>query len=637
MSGIWQYCYSFSKLDQVNNVHNFKLNNAKGIFAQPLTKILDLTLLSFILFIAASTILLMIGLLLSSKFSVIASLIFLSAILIGASIVYAAIKSSIFTKLKGNQYCLWGILILSLSGAILSISINRPDIDDSIYVPKAVFYTENPKALIDKSVTWIAVPDNLPTTGVFPYYELSQAAFSLILEKKYLDFYHIIFPGIVGFLICLSMFLLIRIFEHKQSAALLSVLFFILLLMSLGETHRTFGNLSFARAFQGKFMFLSVGVTSWVYFSLRYFLMRDLLSWIALIALGIGMAGATTTAMVFLPFLSIAIIASYYFNESRTVLSISDLKLATTYFASLIPLVAMAIDFRSYAINHIGAGSSINAGFPKSFSEQMRLLINPDYPLMPTIFILTLVFVIFFSRYRKFFISWVAIIIVFLLNPLVSDFVIKNITTENIYWRLFYLLPFPLVACVAFSILVQANQVSKTIAVFLMALLIQAAFWGPTSVVRPGNRATIDFHGYKIGSRDPFAVSQKIIDTIAYGSMFSPIELSNNILLLSSRYPQFYMREDYLGFMLGSVGHSQEFKKRAKTYSYLYNEDISDDGKLSFLNIIKDKNKPNHIVVRSKSINYKVILQMLRQEGYEARFFIDDRYEIFSVTKDRKS
>lgn len=618
-------------------MHNFKLDQAKSIFAQPLTKILELILLSFILFIASSTILLMIGLQLSSKFSVIASLIFLSAILIGVSIGYAAIKFSIFTKLKrGNQYCLWGILLLSLFGAILSISINRPDIDDSIYVPKAVFYTENPDAVIDQSVTWIAVPDKLPISGVFPYYELSQAAFSSIFGRNYLDFYHIIFPGIVGFLICLSMFLLIRIFEEKQSATLLSVFFFILLLMSLGETHRTFGNLSFARSFQGKFMFLSVGVTSWVYFSLRYFLMRDLLSWIALLALGIGMAGATTTAMVFLPFLSIIIIVSYYFNESRMPLSISDRKLTTTYFAALIPLVAKAIDFRSYAINHIGSGSAVNAAFPKNFGEQMRLLINPDYPLMPTVFVLALVFVILFSRYRKFFISWVAIIVVFFLNPLVSDFVIKNITTENIYWRLFYLLPFPLVACVTFSVLVQANWVSKTIAVFIMVLLVSAAFWGPTSVVRPDNRATLDFHGYKIGSRD-LAASQEIVDKIAYGSMFSPLELSSNILLLSSRYPQFHIREDYLGFILNAVGYSQELKKREKTYSYLYNQDISDDGKSSFLNIIEAPNKPNHIVIRTKSINYKGILRMLHNEGYESQLFIDDRYEIFSVTKDKKS
>jgi hypothetical protein len=527
-------------------------------------------------------------------------------------------------------------VLISLLGAMLSIFINRPDLDDSIYVPKAVFYTENPGALIDKSVTWIAVPDNLPISGVFPYYELSQAVFSLIFKRSYLDFYHIIFPGIVGFLICLSMFLLIRIFEENQSSALLSVLFFIVLSMSLGETHRTFGNLSFARAFQGKFMFLSMGVTSWVYFSLRFFLMRDLLSWIALIAIGIGMAGATTTAMVFLPFLAITIITSYYLNESRTGFSGLNLKLVTSYAATLIPLVAMAMDFRSYAIHHIGMGSSINAGFPKSFGEQMQLLINPDFPLMPIVCILALIFVIFFSKHRFFFISWITIVFVFFLNPFVSDFVIKNITTENIYWRLFYLLPFPLVACIAFAVLVQVNWFSKAIAFFIMALLIPAAIWGPTSVVRPENRATIDFPGYKIGSSDLVA-SQNIVDKIAYGSMFSPIELSSNILLLSSHYPQFHMREDYLGLMLCSIGHSQEFKKRAKTYSYLYNDDISDDGKSSFLNIIEGKNKPNHIVLRTNSVNYKIVIQILRQEGYESPLFIDNKYKIFSNTKNRKS
>lgn len=292
----------------------------------------------------------------------------------------------------------------------------------------------------------------------------------------------------------------------------------------------------------------------------------------------------------------------------------------------------MTFKFHSYAIKNLAAGSSINAGFPKSFSGQMGLLINSDYPLTMIVFIFSMAIVIFFSGYRKFFIFWAAIIIALLLNPIVSDFVMKNITTENIYWRLFYLLPFPLVPLVAFSILIKSNWVSRAFALLLFTLLVPAAIWGPTSILRHENRQPFDNIGYKIASKD-LSISKNILDKIPYGSMFAPLAISNIILLLSSHYPQFYVTETYLKLILNSVGHSQEFNERVNAYAYLYKEDLSDSRKISFVNIINSEKRPIHVIAPIKSINRKDLIDILVQAGYKSDFSIDDQYEIFSHTK----
>jgi len=580
-------------------LNNSTFLSVRTVLAQPTTRVAESLLISFITFIAISTLFLMIGLYFKAKFLLIAWIILLIAILASVSIVSVAIFKSIeLNKWKRTDvYSLSGVLIVSLCGAILSTSINRPDVDDSIYAPNAVFYTENPGAPIEKSVNWIASPDKTPSEGLLQYYELSQAVFSSILGINYLDVYHIIFPGVVGFFICMSMLLLLIMFGHNHSTALISMLFFILLLLALGETHRTYGNISFARAFHGKFMFLTVGVTSWVYFSLRFFLMRDWISWIVLLALGVGMAGTTSTAMPLLPLLSIVIVVSYYINEGKLNFSVPDMKLALMYFASLIPLVIMAIDFRIYALQNIGFGSSGNSGFPPSFYGQFRLLTNSDYPLTLVTFISAFVVVILLSGYRKFFISWVFIVFIFLLNPIVSNFVMENITTENIYWRLFYILPFPLMVCVAFSILINGRMRSKAIAFFLFLAFIPLAFWGPTSVLRPGNSSTFEFPPrHKIGA-DNLTASREIIDLIPSGTMFAPLELSSQILIMSSHYPQFHMRNDFLQRILVSIGHINEFHKRSNAYEYLYGESNTHVIKMSSYVI-------NHLIA-STSLTYR--------------------------------
>jgi hypothetical protein len=592
-------------------------------------ELLEIPLVYFIYFLALSTIVLMIGLQASARFSTVS--FFIVGALVAAAI---PLLFSIRTLIKSGKINEINIrfIILSLlvfiGAGVMSASINRPDIDDSIYAPKAVFYTEHKSEVLNKTVSWLAGLPDKPLSIVFNYYEIIQASLASFFGMRFLDLYHIAFPAIVGFLMCLSMLLIISIFDQSRWMQVLGVLFFTLLLLLLGETHRTFGNISIARAFHGKFMFMSVGVPAWIYFSLQFLVLQRLRSWLVLLAIGVGMVGATTTAMVFLPLLSILLVFSHFINEGK-IFSKKNALLAIKYLSSLTPVLLIALNFRIVAKSTFPAGSAVYAGFPLTFSGQLRLLINPDYPLTPIIFIVSLALVLAFSEYRRFFAAWVLLAIIFFLNPFVSDFVIKNITTENLYWRLFYLLPFPVLSVIALTSLINKRKLSKSIIFILISVTFYFSIWGPTSVIRAGNGAHLGMPGYKIHEPE-ISVIREIAEHFPEGSMFAPLEISSNILIYSSKYPQFHIRADSLEFILKREGMDSDLADRSKSFNYLYQNNNDHEDRLAFERIIKSVKSPDYFVAYANSPKINQIRDTLLANNYSEASISNSNYLVFS-------
>ncbi|WP_231104144.1 DUF6077 domain-containing protein [Xanthomonas graminis] len=592
-------------------------------------EILAACLAAFAIFLATSAASLMLAQRLSLRFSVVALLI--GGLAVATLSVTAVQVIGGYRRLRqpGQRLHLAGAIALALAGGWLAMSINRPDIDDSIYVPKAVYYVAHPDAPIDTSVNWLAGLERTPNSGVFPYYELTQAALAWLGGVPYLAVYHVLFPGIVGFLMCAAAIVLIGAFETRPRTILLCSVFYLLLLLALGETHRAYGNLSIARAFHGKYMFLSVGVPAWIYFSLRYLRHPRPRTWLILTAVGVGMAAATPTAMVFLPFLALTLALAVHVQESRAFASPAAWWPALRYGASLAPVVLMAIAFRFYAVDNIAAGSQINAGFPTSFADQLRLIVNPDYPLTPALFVASLALVLALSPYRRFFATWVATLCILLLNPWVSHLVMLHLTTENIYWRMFYLLPFPLLAALALAPLANAGRRGPLWAGLCVIAAGLAATIGPTSVLRHDNGATLALPGYKIGTADR-RCAQQLVQRAAPGSMLAPVEIASNVLLLSSRFPQYVVREDYLGLMMSTVPARISFQQRQDAAAYLYRNAATPEAENAFRATIAAANGPAHVLVRADADRHAVIAAQLDAAGYRRAFAVAGGYELFS-------
>jgi hypothetical protein len=592
-------------------------------------RILEAPLVGFVAFLFLSAAALMVAIRRSASFSATIPWIVLSLFF---SLALAVLVTLPTWRNRQAHEINWSFLALTFLFAsatgMLTSSINRSDLDDSVYVPKAVYYMENPSAILNYDISWIYGIYPTPKSVVFQYYETMQAVLSSVLNVDLLFVYHIVFPFIDGFTMFLAIFLSISLFDNRKWLILVSTAFVIVVILSLGDTHRTYGNITIARGFQGKFVFIAMGVPSWIYFSLRFLSQQNLYNWIVLFAMGIAMTALTTTAIVFLPSLSLLLAISFVTSTMSVLLIYKYAGYIGAYFCSLIPIAMIALNFRAYAVAHISSSSFSNSGFPASFQDQLGFIVDSPYSTTLIIFVIALIIISIKSTYRIFFLCWVTSAFVLFLNPFVSNFIIKNITTQNIYWRLFYLLPIPLLVGLALLTLINKGPVSKILVGGLFCLMMGLAICGPGRVIRPSNNATLGSPSYKINPAT-LAVVNSIREYVKPGSMFAPLEISSNILMLTAKYPQFHVRDDYLGFVMLDAGQGDELEDRTLAYKYLYLADRDTKAAAAFQRIISSDAAPASVVLYKSSANFEEIAATLRQHGYSEAAVADDRYIVF--------
>ncbi|MGB3338470.1 MAG: hypothetical protein WBA73_14955 [Devosia sp.] len=582
-------------------------------FSDSTLKVLQIPLIYFACFIALATVTLVAALYFSINFVHAAFAIGACALLALAIVGPSLVQAWEDTRRRAVDLPFFAAsTATAMLGGLLAAAINRPDIDDSIYAPKAVYYIEHPGDRLDLAITWIAgLPRQLQALDL-QYYETIQAALAWLSGTHFLTIYHLVFPALAGFLMCLGLLLLLSVFNRQKWRCLLGLAFLLLTMLALGESHMAFGNLSIARAFHAKYVFLSVFVPAWVYFSLQYLALGNRTSWFALLSIATGMAGATTTALVFLPLLAFIVALSFYIGVGKA-LGRQALLRWFQYGLALLPLFLVALRYFLAAREKVGSGTTINAGYPLDIFGQLGLVLGSGVSLTLIMFVLASGIVLWISPYRRFFAAWLLLPFLMLLNPIVDDFVVRYIFPEAVYWRLFYLLPFPLIVGVAFVCLLDGTSRLRIIAGLTFATMGILAVVGPGAVIRSSNAASLRLPAYKI-DQISLAVVDQIASTEVSGTMLAPIEISSNLLIYSSHFPQLHMREDYLKFVLADAGLESAFDERSMAYQYIYGGKI--EGEPSFKMLLDSETRPSLVVTKDTATFRVDVDNALVSHGY---------------------
>ena len=291
-------------------------------------------------------------------------------------------------------------------------------------------------------------------------------------------------PAIAGFLIPLSLFLAIVHFSDDTLSAVVGTLLTIGIILTLGETTKTFGSYSFARIFQGKAILLSLGIPLFTAFSINYFSKPSWINWMGLFIVSTGCIGLSSTTIFIIPALSSVLLLANLFSAKQY-----KFPMIISYFASLTYIVLVAF----YVFFYWKAGfenlSPANQGLDASFSGRVNLFINPRAPLTPLLLIASTILVFFVLRgmRRNFLLIWAFASIVMFLNPFTSPLIIEHITTANAYWRMFYIYPFPLIVGVILATLFdKTSHLSPSKRFFIVivtsVILIGIILQSPTSV-----------------------------------------------------------------------------------------------------------------------------------------------------------
>jgi hypothetical protein len=217
----------------------------------------------------------------------------------------------------------------------------------------------------------------------------------------------------------------------------------------------------------------------------------------------------------------------------------------------------------------------------------------------------------------------------------VSGPIINHLTTENVYWRLSWLLPFPVIVVVGLLPLFGPGLKSAIAGGVLLAACAWCAFWGPTSVIRPENAATFGWPGYKIHDPELSAVEQ-ITRAVPSGSMFAPLEISSNIVLLSPRYPQYHLRYDLLQYALQREQADCDLGCREAIYQYLYGGELGGEGGRMLETLLSSKTRPD-IFVLSKNTPEKnnEMDNLFRSHEFRETLGVAGGYRLYEAVRGR--
>lgn len=471
------------------------------------------------------------------------------------------------------------LAIISLGGAFIASFFNtgavKINFDLFYYVPNAVYHLQNPGAPMDFAIHFL-------DTGSEPFisylgatslpFEYTQAVIAYFFGIDYLSIFFLFSPALFGFFIPVTLFYLFCQFVDTKSAAA-GVLFTVAIILLLGETPRTPGTWSFPQIFIGKIFFLSTGIPLFSAATINFFRTFSRSDWMFMFAVTTALAGTTTSSMVLLPALAAILVpALAAVSDDYKVFVIKTVAYASSLSYLIIYIVTTLTVFNPHS--SLGANSPVNEDFPDTFLGHAGFFLETSGPATPLALLgATIIGILMTSgAVRKFVLAWIAAVIILFLNPIVSPFVIKYLTTPNIYWRLFYLYPFPLLLGLAgaelleytrrFSKPVRSALVSGTVFMLFISHFIPFT----TSVLYL--RTEFGWPRYKI----PPSVEKRAAGIIAFtppGTMLAPLPLGGVIVMLSAAYPQMRLVNETERLWFWERGMESEIDRRICASEFL--------------------------------------------------------------------
>lgn len=444
-------------------------------------------------------------------------------------------------------------------------------------------------------------------------YEFSQAAFAHLSGIDLLWVYYRLAPVLTAVFGVLFMAANLRLLGLTARASAIAALILIPLLLLMGESHRSLGNFTLVRMFQAKCAFIFLGLQMFIALSLLFFREPSVRRWLLLVIGVIAASGMTTSALVMLPLLAPPLFLAWWLVFGHGHSLPNSIARGTAFAAAMTPTLAFALDYRRYAEARAAYGSTLNAGFPHSFLGQLDLITGGS-ALSPSVLLFLLSAIVLAILWReprhRFLLVTSLFVAVLYLNPWIAPTVMRYLTTENIYWRLFYLLPLPLVIGAAVGTLFERFAEGSRLRIGLpfacFVALAAAALVSPTSAVRRDNGVRISLHGYSL---DAYAKdAQACLELARPGVVLAPIVLAQDMALLSARHAQVVTRADFLANALFS-SHG-EFVQRMSAAAVI----SGSGGRLADLIAVIQRQKPSTVVI-ARAASSAAVAEALRDEG----------------------
>mgnify|MGYP003575187315 CR=1 FL=1 len=470
------------------------------------------------------------------------------------------------------------VTLLIGGGVLFSYLISRSDLDDAFYAAVAAFASSNPTDAFkmgDPMLGEVGLPLTFPSYR-FASFELLSGAGGYLFSVPAIDFYYIYLLPIWVVMSIMANFLLAK--EYIPRYWLFTGCLTFVLVLLLGEMHRSPANFSFFRIFQGKAVFLSVLIPSIFYLTARFFSGKGTTADLFLLGCcQLASIGLTNFGMLMAPIAGFSALVS----NALLVKYEAHKKIIFAFLVLLIPLpyltiVAFESQFGEAVRSEVQFSSDIwlNVfGSHQQYLVGILLLLGPvlakDYVTkarlaIPPLFLFAI-----------------------LLNPFLSEFISKYITTPPVYWRVTWSFPILFFAAVSLCMLIielfdrRFNFLVK--ALLFLTILLAVIHALPFNTLRKENIGPfIGFAQWKIPPGHIKASKLTIKNVTDDGRILAPDEIagvisrfenhprliSTRVMYLNSLKP-FFSQDEYndritlCDFVNGSVNTDQNLVREA--------------------------------------------------------------------------
>ncbi len=453
------------------------------------------------------------------------------------------------------------LCLLCATCAVITLTIHRPDEDDAVYLNMAVAAVDEPGEPLMARDSLHGLPES--QASMLRLYKVHSietltAALAYISGLKVLDVTHLIMPPMAAVLVVLAFTRLFRLLAPDRW--LLMVVVAMILLLSIADTHRIYGNFAFVRLHQGKAIFLHVLVPLIVVYGIRFALRPSRRNWVYLGAAQITAVGLTSTAIWVAPIVSgLALVCglSFRYSPVRTLfLGISS----SVYLFLLAIYIRQSIFAESLRMTASTTISSVqNTHMMKWCLEHV---LGKGALVVPAMLVIMGGWTLARQPLQKRFFVFFPLGFLILWNPFYDSWIAVHLTGWSTYWRIFWVLPLPVLLALALTSPPRAlrlwplpSWVRNSIILILVLLLVG---WGTTTwVISSENHVRVGFPTWKIPQEERTVVSH-IAERTNPGSIVLAPESISAWLVVQRKHPlPLVVRRMYTMWVITQLGRKE--------------------------------------------------------------------------------
>jgi hypothetical protein len=507
-------------------------------------------------------------------------------------------------------FIICAIAIFSIMGGI------RPDSDDALYVSLGTYAIENPGEPLYGA-------DNLYRSGlplveqhlhIIQAYEYFVAILADLFNIPMKMMYYVILPPFWALAGILAHWILLRRFLPTQSA-MVGLMALIIFLLMWGDNLTTFGSFTLVRIYQGKSIYLMVGLPLIVHTALEYINQPNWQNWSLLLLTQCAAVGFTTNGLVVAPLASaFVILAGMRWSRRSIYIGVTGiLSSIAIFFIS----IGMLYHLRQY---HSPEDVDVlRVGLQAVLGEKRIYLVLFGVLMVP---VLTQISHILETRWLRKYIFLTAFVLLCPLIPKLAGQEIANVFS----WRIFWCWPVPFLLSLVIGTVTNSPKIRPWLKISSVILYILVFTFIGQSTLAHTNWSLTNIGQYKV--LPEYEVAQHLQNLTTQSDLvLAPEEIAIYLCGFHEAPSLVTVKLTYLLKLRGVIPEG-EFKERLALFSFI--EGITNDISVNWFEDTLNKRGITSVAFRNRHPHALLITKSLTRLDFQV---VQDKHYILAVKK----